>query len=327
MPTTLPTARRALSALALRTVAGLACAGASLACLATPVTVSIGGLPAGLTVQLKTQRNVCPDGMGWITNPAQALTEQTFSTFDRVTLPGGGFQLRQRLVTRYTASFDTPVTPPNSNQLPEIRCSRVGIGADQLRFTVQVAGADDSGRAAQWSAALGSFPMDTPVALNTTLEARTTALTLSPPAAPDLLPRGMRHSLTLNLAASGGTVSQASVSLLRPLATSPLLRTSVARLFQREDGRACIQAQGSTRCLGDAPGPLMHGGVELHGIVSAGGGQTSIQFSLLQDFPVGPVALRASAQASDLPYYQVDGSLTAMDLLPWQALERSFTVQ
>jgi hypothetical protein len=316
---------RTRPALVRRALIALACAGAAVASHATPVSVSISGLPPGLQPTLKIQRNVCPDGMGWITNPSQALTEQTSTTYDRITLPGGGIQLRPRVVTRYVATFDTPATPTASSNPLEVRCSRVGINADLLSFTLQVPGQDERGRSVQWQAGLGQTPMDAPVTLNTTLSARTASITLAG-ATQDLLPRGAIHTLRLELVASGGAVGEASVSLLRPLPTSPFLRATAARLFQTADGRACIAAQGSTRCIGDAPGPLMHGGVQLFGIAVVNG-RTQLQFTLLQEFPTGPVTVRASADAADLPLYRVDGDFVPLDLLPWQALERTFTVQ
>jgi hypothetical protein len=52
-----------------------------------------------------------------------------------------------------------------------------------------------------------------------------------------------------------------------------------------------------------------------------------VQFTLLQDFPIGALTLRASADASDLPFYLVDGVPTALDLLPWARLDHAVTVQ
>jgi len=51
------------------------------------------------------------------------------------------------------------------------------------------------------------------------------------------------------------------------------------------------------------------------------------QFELMQNFPTGTLRLRAAADASDLPAYLVDGAAQAIQLLPWQALDQTVTVQ
>lgn len=308
-----------------RSLAGLALACVSAAGLATPVTVAVSGLPPGLQPVLQIKRNVCPDGMGWVRNTPQALTEQTSTVFDRVVLPGGSVQFRPRTVTRYVAQFDTPETPATRTAAFEVRCSAVFMHDDLFQFSLDVPGMDAKGRATVQTLGLGQTPQQGPVVLRPTVAARTTSLTLATPAQ-DLLPRGMRHTVRLGLSVSGGTVGQTSLNLLRPVAGNPLLRLSAARLFQRADGVPCIQAAGSTRCLDDSPGPLLHGGVQLHAITS-NQREATLQFTLLQDFPVGALTLRASAEASDLPFYLVDGVPTALDLLPWARLDHAVTVQ
>ena len=308
-----------------RSLAGLTLAAATAASLATPVTVSISGLPPGLQPVLQTMRNVCPDGMGWARNAPQALTEQTSTVFERVTLPGSKVQFRPRIVTRYVAQFDTPATTNTRSPAWEVQCSATGMNDDWFQFSVDVPGTDAQGRPQVQTVSLGQTPQRGPLVLQQTLAARTTSISLSTPAQ-DLLPRGMLHTVRMGLSVSSGTVQQASLDLLRPVPSNPQLRVAVARLFQRANGTACIQAGGNTRCLGDTPGPLMHGGLVLHAM-SSNQRQATVQFTLMQDFPAGALTLRSSADASDLPFYLVDGVPTPMDLLPWTGLDQAVTVQ
>jgi hypothetical protein len=124
-------------------------------------------------------------------------------------------------------------------------------------------GTDVLGRAKVQTVGFWQTPQTGRLLLQQTVAARTTSLSLSTPAQ----------------------------DLRRPVASHTLLRLSAAHLFQRADGTACIQSGGSTRCLGDAPGPLLHGGVQLHAI-TANQREATVQFTLLQDFPVGPLTLR-----------------------------------
>jgi len=110
------------------------------------------------------------------------------------------------------------------------------------------------------------------------------------------------------------------------MVASPLLFLRVARLFQDAGGRACLQAQGSTRCLGDGAGPLVLGGVQLNA-VQRNGGVVRFQFTLQQDVALGTLRLTGQAEASGLAFYAVDGGLEALDLLSWTSLSLTDTVQ
>ncbi|MBK7060964.1 MAG: hypothetical protein IPI03_02925 [Rubrivivax sp.] len=306
-----------------RKLLALAAAAAAFGAQAVPVTVSIGGLPPGLSPVLTVQRNVCPDGMGFKSNPSQDLVEQTLTTFERITLPGGQLTIRPRLITRYTASFDTPATPAQSNDPIEVQCSRVGINADLFRFGLRLSGANGLGQAATLSGFVADTPQAGPIALNQTLSARTRNLTLvNQPQA--TMARGMVHRVTADFSTSLGTVQSRTLDLLRPSNLFFGAFTRVARLFERDDGVACVLAGQVTRCLGE-PGPVEAGGVILRGFNR--NGTARFDFELAQSFNPGSVRLSASANASDLARYVVDASLQQIDLLPWQAQSLDVTVQ
>lgn len=303
--------------------AGLAtCA---VAAQAVPVSVSIGGLPPGLSATLTVQRNVCPDGMGWVSNASQALTETSHTTYEMVQLPGGGMTLRQRVVTRYTANFDTPVTPAQSNIAYEVRCSAVNLGNDLFRFGVRIAGVNASDQAATMSGVFAEALQSAPVSVNSTLAAKTVSFT---PTA-NVLSRGVVNSFEAGFGTSLGTVQAQRLDLLRPHALIFGMFTRVASLYVRSDGAACVQAGSTTRCLGETTSPTA-GGVILRGLQRNPSGQPGVvrfQFELAQSFPIGTLKLRAAADASDLAGYMVDGDAQPLDLLPWQPMEQTLTVQ
>jgi hypothetical protein len=303
----------------------LAAAGAA---QAVPVSVSIDGLPPGLSPALTVQRNICPDGMTFIDNPTQILTEQSLPTFERVTLPSGQVIFRSRVRTRYVASFDTPATPDRPTQPFEVRCSRVSLNPDLFNFGIRLIGANARGLPAQLTGDIAQTPQGPAVKLNVTLDATTTDLiVVNQPQ--DTLARGMVHSVNVSYEASMGAVQSRTLDLLRPSTLFPGAQTRVARLFERSDGAACVQAGAQTRCLGEVVSPEA-GGVVLRGFRRPAAGRpgpVTFQFELQQGFPVGPLKLSASADASDLTRYLVDGQLETLDLLPWQAKSKDLIVQ
>lgn len=308
-----------------RSLVALAAAGASLAAQAVPVTVAIGGLPSGLAPVLTVQRNVCTDGLSWLNNPSQPLTEQSITVIDRIVLPTGLVTFRPRIITRYVASFDTQATPDPNGATPQVRCSATGMDNDRFRFGLRVPGVGTSGQ----PAALGGFVAERlqagPVVVNATVAARTTSFLPQV----DALARGMTHTFTARYESSLGAVQSQQIDFLRPSTLFPGSHTRAARLFVRDDGVGCVQAGTTTRCLG---GPTLAeaGGVLLRGVQRNILGQPGVvrfQFELMHSFPTGALKLSAVADAADLPAYLVDGAPQVLNLLPWQAMTQAVTVQ
>ena len=308
----------------LRSLLALAAAATALGAQAVPVSVSISGLPPGLAPMVDVQRNVCPDGEGWVRNPSQTLTETSFTVFDQVTLPSGQTMIRPRVITGYTASFDSPATPATRTQPFEVRCSAVGIANDEFRFTLRVPGLDNNDQPSSASMSLGRAPQGGSVTLRQTLSARTTSFT------PTLstLTRNVATTMSGSYSASIGTVQGHRLDFLRP---SPLFQgafSRVASLFVRSsDGAACVQAGSTTRCQAGSV-PVEAGGVVLLGLQRASGSSVArFSFQLAANFPVGTLKLRTLADASDLADYLVDGAPEALDLLPWVSMDQTVTVQ
>lgn len=306
-----------------RTLLALAAAATTLGAQAVPVTVSISGLPPGLSPVLDVKRNVCPDGMGWVNNPSQTLTETSHTIFEQVTLPFGQTTIRSKVVTRYTASFDTPATPATRTQPFEVRCSSVAISDDLFQFVLKVPGQDANDQPATTLTGLGTASQNGAVTLNRTMSARTSSFT----PAGSVLTRGVPTTLDAGYTTSIGNIEAQRLEFLRPSTQIPGLFTRVATLFLRTgDGAACVQAGSTTRCLSGST-PVDAGGVRLRSLTRTSAGATRFQFELLPSFAIGSLKLRATADTSDLAEYIVDGTPQVLDLLPLTPMDQTVTVQ
>lgn len=286
------------------------CAAATAA--AVPVELQIGGLPPGLAAAVTVDRNVCPDGEGWIANPAQKLTERTMVGID----PATG---AKKTFTVYGASFDTPATA-NS----EKRCSVVSTSPDKFRFAIRVPGYDAKDQPQALVGALATTAQ-APVSLALALGARTTAFT----PAMATLPRGMARQVDAKFVSSLGGIQMPRLDFLRPLPAPATGYQKVASVYRAADGTPCVQGGGVTNCYSGTDLPVA-GGVMLQGIrfgVVDGQYAAHFEFTLMHDFLLGPVKVRALANATDLSSYLVNGVPQALDLLPWQAMEQDSTVQ
>ncbi|MFO1330061.1 MAG: hypothetical protein U1F56_22125 [Rubrivivax sp.] len=293
---------------------------------AVQVSATVSGLPPGLSAVLTVKRNVCPDGMGWIDNPSVPLTETSFTTIEQVTGFGGMVSFRTKVVTRYVASFDTPASTGSGVPAYEVRCSTVGIASDQFAFGLRIAGQDAADQPASATASLGTTSQTGPVTVARTMAAATSAFTPSL----QVLSRGIAQTMDATFGTTIGTVQGQRIDFLRP---NPLILgsfTKVASIFVRSsDNAACVQAGTTTQCLSGST-PVEAGGVRLVSLqrtVSGLPGTSRFRFELTGAFPIGTLKLRAAANASDLPSYLVDGAPQSIDLLPWQPLEQTVTVQ
>jgi hypothetical protein len=309
----------------LRSLLALAAAAAAFGAQALPVSVSIGGLPPGLTVQVDVKRNVCPDGMGWVNNPTQTLTENNQTVYEQVTLPGGKPSIRARVITTYAANFDTPATPATRTQPYEVRCSAVGIGPDEFQFNLRVAGLNDNGQLTATTTSLGSTPQSGNLSIVRTMEAKTTSFT----PALNTLSRNVQTTVYTTHSTTIGSVQGQRLDFLRPSSLLQGTFTRVASLFLRSsDGAPCVQAGTTTRCQTSSSAALDAGIVRLHSIrrITTTGAIRFI-FELLPNAPIGTMKISAAADATDLPEYLVDGEPQALDLLPWQATAQTVSVQ
>ncbi|MEN9630066.1 MAG: hypothetical protein RJA10_3294 [Pseudomonadota bacterium] len=309
----------------LRSLLALAAAAATFGAQAVTVNVSISGLPPGLAPVVEIKRNVCPDGMGWATNPTQALTESSQTLIEPVTLPSGQTTFRSRIITRYTASFDTPATPTAANRTIayDVRCSEVAMGADQFQFTLKVPGQDANDQPANATHFLGFTSQTGPLSISRTMSARTTSFT------PGLsvLTRNVVTTMDAAYSTTIGTIQGQRLEFLRPSTLIPGAFSRTATLFVREgDNAACVQAGSTTRCLAGAT-PVDAAGVRLRALTRGANGSARFQFDLLPTFPVGTLKLRATAEASDLAEYIVDGTPQVLDLLPVVPMDQTVTVQ
>jgi hypothetical protein len=309
-----------------RSLLALAAAAAAFGAQAVPISVSISGLPPGLAPVLDIQRSTCPGSqVQWLNNPSQPLTEFSHTVIEPVTLPSGQMTLRSRVITVYTASFNTERTPGSFYiSALEVRCT--AIFSDLFHFSLRVPGLGNADQPASAGLSLGHVQQSNTAPINRTLAAKTTSF--SP--ALNTLSRGVPQTVDTTHEASIGTVQGQRLDFLRPSTPSAGAFNRVASLFVRtSDSARCVQAGSTTRCLSGST-PVEAGGVRLHGLqrnVDGQAGKARFQFELLPSFPIGTLKLVASADASDLPAYIVDGVPQALDLLPWQPAMQTVSVQ
>lgn len=317
-----PCVRMAALSLALCGLAPMAQAAGPL----VPVEVTVYGLPSGLSPEVRPTRFVCSEGMALLANRPQRMAEKTTTVWDRVVSPLGVASLQPREVTRYVASFVTPAGP-QPGDLPQglpVSCGAPelgGLGQEELSFAVAVPG-QRHGQDEALVGGLGIHTVQGTLRLQMAAVASITQLAVTS-VADNALPRGMFHRVKLSVQAPMGRVVQPALTLSRTVAGRV---QTVARLFERADGRSCVQAAQVTRCVGDQAGPLLHGGLRLLG-VGGQDGERQFVFELLQDFPLGALRLTASAQVDEPGQYRVDGVLTRLTLMPVQDRSLDTVVQ
>lgn len=303
-----------------RLLACMAAACSTAAVRAVPVSVSVEGLPPGLTVRADVERNVCPDGVGWAGNPSQPMSEQTSVEYETFTSSTGQAVMRPKLVTRYVASFDTQTTPAPNPQKWDIRCSAVGMDTDRFKFGVSVSGLNLLGGRTLISGIFAETAQ-TAVSVSAKLAARTTALTTDGP----VWTRNLRHGVNMSYSASLGSVGAQRLELLRPRADGTL--DLVASIYVDKERRTCLRAGSSLQCSDIAS--VEAAGVRAYPVAlgTTTWRRTEFVVALLPDFAPGPLKLRGSADATDLARYFVDGTPLELDLLPWQPSVLDLTVQ
>lgn len=305
----------------LRSLLALAALATAFSAQAVPVNVTLSGLPPGLAPVIDIHRTICPGTQfGWAFNPSQPLTEFSHTVIEPVTLPGGLTTLRSRFVTLYTANFDTPRTPVTVYPNLEVRCTP--SFRDVFQFFLRVPGVDSNDDPAHAESVLGvAHQNSTVVTINRTLAARTIRFTPTT----SVLTRNAAISLEASYSTDIGTIQGQRLDFLRPSPLGPNAFIRAASLFIRtSDGASCVQAGSITRCLTGST-PVDAGGVRLLSPITTG--PTRFLFELLPTFAIGTLKLRATADASDLAGYLVDGAPQALDLLPLTPMEQTVTVQ
>ncbi|MFG6440161.1 hypothetical protein [Roseateles sp. LKC17W] len=299
-----------------------------------PLSVSIEGLPAGLAPRVVTERLFCGDGnfTHVVKNPELVLQAVTTQRFDWITLPTGLRQLQVTPVTRYVGNFQMPYGRQPGDPTIVVECNTSwGYPENQhpMQMSLRVDGIV-AGRPASQFINLGPlgvrYQSPQPVQLNRTLASMTEHL-WSWTAQDGGLARGMRHNVQATFRSDTGA-AQPTLTIKTAPPQGPFLGISrtLAELFQHVDGRSCVKADGVVRCIGDEPGPVLHGNLRLWG-VQRYDERVVFLFELLQSFPTGSVQLVASARSTELGSYIGPGGVVPAPLLPWQAKTMTLRVQ
>ena len=197
------------------------------------------------------------------------------------------------------------------------------MNPDLFRLTLKVPGEDANGQPTTTLTSLGQFPQNAAINTSATMSARTTSFT----PAVSVLTRNVTTTMEARYTTSIGALQGQRLDFLRPSTLIPGAFSRVASVFIRTtDNAACVQAGSTTRCLSGTT-PVDAGGVRLRGLTRNTAGTTQFQFDLMPTFPVGTLKLRATADASDLAEYLVDGTPQVLDLLPFVPMDQTVTVQ
>jgi hypothetical protein len=302
-------------------------------------SVTLTGLPAGLTVFWVSKLLSCTETMDFLPSGRVRLQEGVTGMFERVeTSTGPQFQFVQR--PTYTGA----VQPALAGGVgPCLGAGQVGFLFDHdLEFTAEVQGpANPTTKSTRTVYTLPLIMQSGPLhfTLNALAHSVYNSRTLLPAqTGPITLTRNVFSQVIVDHRNTAGRFETRNPVLQFQRSSGLLSNRLMASLFKGSDGRLCITA-GTTVCQGDVPagtsGGVVHGGIELIAIdhrttgadLSAESSQASFQFKLTPAFAVGTFSLVAFANDLDPFSYLVNGVLKPLDLLPWKAAVHPVAVQ
>jgi hypothetical protein len=326
---------------------------------AASVTVTVEGLPSGLTVGVAGGFMQCPpNGTPFLATVGSALlVEETFTVFERVTLRTGQVTFKSRLVSTGRYSGEISVTPPASNGCPAV------IPVDTFGYFYSVAGEDANGTPhlrATRTFFPGPLAGQAALQFNDVLKAETLSI-VEAGSAPTTLSKGQFHTLTvrhsdifgpdaivtpsleftqrLTFGAVPGSPSGPGIPCAPQLPGFPgfkgfpgiSVNLSVLKMTLT-GGQVCLRVGSTTQCKARSAG-----GNLAVGAVTVNVGQTTDTvvnnervvnwvFRLEPAFGAGNLLITAVADDADLFSYTVDGVQQPLNLLPWKPLQLSVSV-
>jgi hypothetical protein len=302
-------------------------------------SVTLNGLPAGLTVFWVSKLLSCTETMDFLPSGQVRLQEGVTGTFERVeTASGPQFQFVQR--PTYTGTVQPAL---GGGVGPCLGQGQVGFMYDHdLELTAEVQG--PANPVTKSTRTVHSLPrIMTGASLHFTLNAaansayNSSTLPLNQ-TGPITLTRNVFSQVVVDNRNTAGRFETRNPVLQFQRTSGLLSNRLIASLFKGSNGRLCITA-GTTVCQGDVPagpnGGFVHGGIELIAIdhrttgadLSAESSQAKFQFRLTPAFAAGTFSLVAFANDFDPFSYLVNGVLKPLDLLPWKAAVHPVAVQ
>src|SRR5688572_1140531 len=290
------------------------------------VRTAVSGLPGGLSVGFVARVTQCTaNGIQFPLAGSTNLTEETQTTIERVTGPGG--QVTFVAVTRSTYVGELTVALPANNG-----CN--GVPNDTVVFDHSVL-AQDNGNPVFRFANIGMRVTSSPFQLNRTLEGKTSSI-VENGLTPTNVTKNVFHRMSVAYADSFGTnsISTPSLEFTQPGTGPGGIPTIISRakMFLTDTNNACLRVNGITQCRAlSQGGTLTNGTVTLNvGAITDSTNSTtrfvSFSFRLEPGFATGSFSLVGAADDEDTDEYMVNGEPEVLNLLPWKALKLAVDV-
>jgi hypothetical protein len=292
---------------------------------ANVVNFSVDGLPSGLQVVVSGEFVVCANGVvGSRSAGGVQLTENSYTSFDRVTLPSGVDIFTTTVHYFYTGTLQP--TPPSNNgcgQTPN----------ESFRYEYTVVGANAAGAIRTRAMGSGGFVLGASVVnIKDTLSAQTTRLSKRNGSSTSLQ-LGFQDTLlaTYQSSAGGTAVRVPTLDITRQVNYNGMvLNVSVAKAVINTSDQVCVTSGGQTACRARSSGGTVTAGV-LSVNISAMSNKTSgknreVEWPIKIDPSLGTGSFGFVAKADDFDsiLYFVNGDATDLDLLPWKGLRVPF---
>ena len=302
------------------------CAG-MLAAQGNTVNITVEGLPSGLQVAVRREVLSCATIPFRFVPQSGVLNliEDSFTTYEPVTLPGGQISLRAVVHVRYIGT--TPVAT-STNCEASLRPTSVAL-------ITMVSGEENGSQALRQKSVIPFISAPAPTNVNITLEAKTVRInenfqTLQPNAP---IARGIPHRWATNYFDSygSGSVITPSLDFTQPGVNFLGLPTNISRakMWITTDDRVCLRVAGVTQC--GQTGNITVGNVTVDASntldsvgpnASPDSGKSVVwRFTLAATFPLEGFNVIAAAEDQDLDTYLVNGEQEVLNLLPWKSLK------
>lgn len=304
------------------TLLGLAGMGAA---QAAALNFRVEGLPTGLQVFARASF-LCGSSNGSPTSGGAELVEDSYLTFDRVTLPSGIETIVNTVHTFYAGTVQ--IAAPSNNS-----CGAPPNGA--FTYEYLVLGTNTAGGVTGRTVGTGGDVLSgTSINIRDTLRAQTTQINRNG-SVPETMQMGVQQSLFTNHedSAGGSAIRNPSLEITRQVNINGLLlNVSIARAVLNANNQICVTAGSESACRSRSLGGTVTAGVltvNVAGTINKVGGKTrSVEWSININPRLGAGTFGLVAKADDfdsIPYFVGDTS-QELDLLPWKSLRIPVTL-
>jgi hypothetical protein len=278
----------------------------------------VDGLPSGLQVVARASFVSCPVGAG--SSGGVELAEDSFTTFDRIIMPGGQIVFTTNVHHFYAGTLQ--IVPPTNNG-----CDSITNGSFKHEFAV--VGSSPAGNPTTRTIGTGGAILSgNSINIRDTLRAEATQITKN-----GIVPTSLRFGFqqvlraTYEDSAGGSAIRNPTIELTRQVNFNGLLLNSViARAVLNPSNQVCVTSGGETACRLRSSGGTVTAGilsVNLNALNNTvGGKERNVDWPIAVDSSVGTGSFGISVKADDFDSisYFVNGNPEDIDLLPWKSL-------